>query len=133
MIDEFNDRWVIGLRGAPVVAVAQASDGKGLTVALAGGVVLTTFGPTLLTDGPATAPDAVALPGKEAVRLIGATVLSAVAFKSGALRMVFSTGHHLNVRSAGSGATAQILSDGVFEWSCREGVSAMKIFGSEDF
>ncbi|MEU2628320.1 DUF6188 family protein [Kitasatospora sp. NPDC007106] len=132
MIDELGDRWIIGLRGTPVVAATQTSDGQELTVTLAGGVVLETFGPTLLTDGPATAPDAVALPGEEVVRLIGATVLSAVAFKSGSLRMVFSTGHHLNVRSAESEATARIRNDGVFEWSCREGIGTMRAFRPED-
>ncbi|MER5783297.1 DUF6188 family protein [Streptomyces mobaraensis] len=131
MIEELDDRWLIRLRGVPVVAATQTSDGRGLTVTFGSGAVLTTSGPTLLTDGPATAPGAVALPTQEVVSLIGSTVLSAVAFKFGSLRMVFSTGHHLNVRSTGSEATARLRHDGVFEWSCREGVGTMRVLRSE--
>ncbi|MFD9538229.1 DUF6188 family protein [Streptomyces sp. NPDC060010] len=132
MIEELADRWLLGLTGTPVVAVhrpGHGQDGPDLTVTLADGVVLTVSGPVLLTDGPVFAPGAAALSVEESDRLVGATVRSAVAFKNGSLRMVFSTGHHLSVRGAGPGETARLQKPGVFRWSCHQGVSDMKISG----
>ncbi|MFC6020679.1 DUF6188 family protein [Plantactinospora solaniradicis] len=58
-----------------------------------------------LTSGPARATGATPVqlvPERQevapALSLFGANILSAVAFKSGALRLVFGTGQHLNVK-----------------------------------
>ncbi|MFJ6759509.1 MULTISPECIES: DUF6188 family protein [unclassified Streptomyces] len=130
MIEDLGDRWRIGLRGSPVLAVSRTE--AALSVTFAGQVVLTVAGPALLTDGPATAPGAVAVAGEEWGRLGGAVVLSAIVFKSGSLRLVFSTGHHLNVRGAEPGMEASLRKPGVFRWSRRQGVSAMETLGAED-
>ncbi|MFF4420365.1 DUF6188 family protein [Streptomyces sp. NPDC001549] len=130
MIEDLGDRWRIGLRGSPVLAVSRTK--AALSVTFADEVVLTVAGPVLLTDGPETAPGAVAVAGEEWGRLVGATVLSAIVFKYGSLRLVFSTGHHLNVRGAEPGMEASLRQPGVFRWSSRQGVSAMETLGTED-
>ncbi|WP_405978925.1 DUF6188 family protein [Streptomyces sp. NBC_00158] len=118
MIEEHEDRWVIGLRGTAVVAVDYVDLPRDvLTVALADGALLTVSGPVLLTDGPASAPGAVALPVREAGLLVGATVRSAVAFKNGSLRMVFGTGHHLNVRPTEPATRIRLWKPGAYCWS----------------
>lgn len=116
MIEELEDRWVLGLRGIPVVAVPQASNPSERVVTLAGGADLTVNGPARLTQGPATAPGAAALPVEQWGELVGATVLSAIAFKSGALRVVFSTGHHLNVQGDEPEVAVRIQKPGDFDW-----------------
>ncbi|MEU9034344.1 DUF6188 family protein [Streptomyces sp. NPDC048352] len=131
MIQELDDRWILGLRGSRVVAVGRAQDGPELVVTLADGTGLAVSGPVLLTDGPCSAPGAVALAVEESDRLVGATVLSAVAFRSGLLRFVFSTGHHLNVRGAEPGVTARVRQPEVFSWRCRRGVATMEVPGPE--
>ncbi|WP_328963571.1 DUF6188 family protein [Streptomyces virginiae] len=130
MIEDLGDRRRIGLRGSPVRAVSRTE--AALSVTFADEVVLTVAGPVLLTDGPETAPGAVAVGGEEWGRLVGATVLSAIVFKSGSLRLVFSTGHHLNLRGAEPGMEASLRQPGVFRWSSRQGVSAMETLGTED-
>ncbi|KPI31824.1 hypothetical protein OV450_7056 [Actinobacteria bacterium OV450] len=130
MIEDLGDRWRIGLRGSPVLAVSRTE--AALSVAFAGEVVLTVAGPVLLTGGPETAPGAVAVAGEEWGRLVGATVLSAVVFKSGSLRLVFSTGHHLNVWGTEPGTEASLQKPGVFCWSLRQGVGAMTTPWAED-
>lgn len=130
MIEDLGDRWRIGLRGSPVLAVSRTE--AALSVTFAGEVVLTVAGPVLLTDGPATAPGAVALAGEGWGRLVGATVLSAIVFKAGSLRLVFSTGHHLNVWGEEPGTEASLRKPGVFRWSLRQGVGTMTAPGAED-
>jgi hypothetical protein len=132
MINELPDRWVLGLRGSRVKAVSR---GKDLRVGLDTGVDITVGGNALLTVGPAAAPDAVLLQVSEASDhqldgLVGARVLSSVAFKSGALRIVFDTGHHLSVRSAGPAVTAEVLKPGSFVWSYSDEGVKMKLLNS---
>ncbi|GGT30339.1 MULTISPECIES: DUF6188 family protein [Streptomyces] len=124
MIEEHDDRWVIGLLGTAVVAVDLPQGG--LTVALADGTVLTVSGPVLLTDGPASAPGAVPLPLGEAHLLIGATVRSAVAFKNGSLRLVFGTGHHLNVRATEPARRIRLWKPRAYCWSWDQGTGTMR-------
>ncbi|MGW8780513.1 DUF6188 family protein [Streptomyces sp. NPDC055796] len=130
VVEDLGDRWLVGLRGIPTLAVRRTE--AALSVTFADEVVLTVAGPALLTEGPVTAPGAAAVTGDGWGRLVGAIVLSAVAFKSGALRLVFSTGHHLNVGGAEPGTEASLRKPGVFRWSCRPGGSAMEIPGAED-
>lgn len=127
MTKELEDRWILGLRGLPVVAISQAAEHPGLTVALAGGATLVIVGPVRLTHGPATAPGVAALPVEEFQRLVGATVVSAIVFKSGSLRAVFSTGHHLNVGKCAPGRLIRIQKPGEFDMSYQGGVINMKV------
>ncbi|MFJ3878622.1 DUF6188 family protein [Streptomyces sp. NPDC090077] len=127
MIEEHEDRWLVGLRGTAVVAVDSVDlPQEVLTVAFADGALLTVSGPVLLTDGPASAPGAVALPSGEAGLLVGSTVRSAVAFKNGALRMVFGTGHHLNVRAAEPATRIRLWKPGAYCWSWERGTGTMR-------
>lgn len=132
MIEELKDRWILGLRGVLVASVSRNPEGSELAVILDGGTELKISGPTHLTHGSATAPDAIPLAIEELDGLVGATILSAVAFKSGSLRAVFSTGHHLNVRGGEHKVAIRIHKPGDFDWSHRDGVETMRILGSGD-
>jgi hypothetical protein len=87
-------------------------------------------GQVFLTYGAVSAPGAVPLSGEEWQTLVGATVVSAIAFKCGALRVVFSTGHHLNIKDGGLGLAIHVQKSDEFDWSYRDGVGVMKVFGA---
>ncbi|MFF3418818.1 DUF6188 family protein [Streptomyces sp. NPDC002698] len=94
---EHDNRWILNLRGQ---GVARITVDYRLTLALDEGweVVLET--PARLSSGPAhTNPDVLLVPETQdvaaALPLFGTKVVSAVAFKSGTLRMVFEDGTHL--------------------------------------
>ncbi|WP_442802370.1 DUF6188 family protein [Streptomyces sp. CMB-StM0423] len=131
MTEELGDRWILGLRGSPVVSVSvsQASDYQELALMLDCGAGLTIRGPVSLTHGAVSAPGAVPLLGEEWQKLVGATIVSAVAFKSGALRVVFSTGHHLNVRAGRPETMVRIQRPDKFDWSYHGGSGVMRTFG----
>lgn len=91
---EHEDRWVLGLRGLRVTEARYDRRlvlvlGAGWEVAL-GGAVRRSLGGVHLGRVVPLAPES----------LVGATVLSAVAFKSGTLRLVLDTGQHLTCPSA---------------------------------
>ncbi|WP_326715659.1 DUF6188 family protein [Streptomyces sp. NBC_01474] len=94
---EHHDRWILNLRGWGVAGITV--DYR-LTLALDEGweVVLET--PARLSSGAAhTNPGVLLVPETQdvaaALPLFGTKVVSAVAFKSGTLRMVFEDGTHL--------------------------------------
>ena len=97
---EHDDRWILGLRGLSVTRIGvdfQLTLTLGLD-ATSWQVVLET--PFQLSQGSVLAnPGLLLTPESQdvaaALPLFGATVLSAVAFKSGGLRMVFDNGIHL--------------------------------------
>lgn len=118
-IQELEDRWILDLRGSHVESVSRSAQ---LIVDLDTGAQIEVSGNALLTQGPVTAPGAALwrvseVPHDQLEQLVGARVLSAVAFKSGSLRVVFSTRHHLNVRSTDPAVTAMVRQPGSFEWS----------------
>jgi Family of unknown function (DUF6188) len=97
---EHGDRWILNLRD---LRVTRISIDFRLTLTLDVGWEVVLEGPALLSDGSVhTDPD----PGMRltpraqdvaaALQLFGAGILSAVAFKTGSLRVVFDTGAHLN-------------------------------------
>ncbi|MEU4829910.1 DUF6188 family protein [Streptosporangium sp. NPDC023615] len=99
---ELEDRWILPYRGMQVVQVRVSHQ---LTLLLDGDAQVDIESTATLTTGPLTAPDAEPLqlaPERQevapALALFGATIVSSVAFKSGALRLVFDTGTHLNVK-----------------------------------
>lgn len=105
---EHEDRWVLNLRG-PGVAMAgidsrlTLAPDAGWHVVLKASARLSTGSPhTGSTPTPASRDVAAALP------LFGAKVLSAVAFKSGVLRMVFDNGTHLTCPAGTSSEAWQI-------------------------
>ncbi|MFJ4192328.1 DUF6188 family protein [Kitasatospora sp. NPDC089509] len=112
------DRRILPLRGHRVVDVAR---GEGLRFVLdpAGEVVVGAG--ALWSEGPVTAPNArpTRLDEVEEARIrqaVGASVLSAVGFGSGALRVVFSNGWHLNVKSGGPFVAASVRSGDTVIW-----------------
>ena len=72
---ELEDRWWLGWRGLRIDRVERAGEGTAIFLGDRSQLVL---------DRP------------ESSRLVGDRVLSAVAFKSGALRVVLSSGRHLS-------------------------------------
>ncbi|MEV6775727.1 DUF6188 family protein [Streptomyces syringium] len=121
MIEELKDRWILGLRGTPVTTVSRSSEGSELTILLACGAELKISGTMRLTHGAATSPNAVPVAAEELDGLVGATIASAVAFKSGSLRVVFDTGHHLNAPGGEHKAAAHVRKTGDFDWSHKDG------------
>ncbi|MEU3167273.1 DUF6188 family protein [Streptosporangium sp. NPDC006930] len=99
---ELEDRWLLPYRGMRVVQVQVSYQ---LTLLLDGDAQVTIESTATLTSGSLSAPDAEPVqlaPERQevapALALFGATLVSAVAFKSGALRLVFDTGTHLTVK-----------------------------------
>ncbi|THA30664.1 DUF6188 family protein [Streptomyces sp. A1547] len=98
--DEHEDRWILNLRGRGVAGIAV--DHR-LTPALGEEWKVALEVPARLSSGPAhTSPGVLLVPETQDVApvlpLFGTKVVSAVAFKSGTLRMVFGDGTHLRVR-----------------------------------
>ncbi|WP_344744083.1 DUF6188 family protein, partial [Streptosporangium vulgare] len=98
---ELEDRWLLPYRGMQVVQVWVSYQ---LTLLLDGDAQVSIASTATLTGGPLSAPDAKPVqlvPERQevapALALFGATLVSSVVFKSGALRLVFDTGTHLNV------------------------------------
>lgn len=97
---ELEDRWILGLRGARVESTR--SEEFRLVVAFAEGADLTIEGAATLGSTARTAErlDLWANPSATTDSfggLVGHTVISAVAFKTGHLRIVFSLGIVLRV------------------------------------
>ncbi|MFE6871661.1 DUF6188 family protein [Kitasatospora sp. NPDC057692] len=94
---EHEDRWIMNLRG---LAVTQISVGYHLFLHLDSDARVDLGCPFKLTQALGEGRQEVLLdPGKQdvaaALGLFGAKVLSAVAFKTGSLRLVFDNGCHL--------------------------------------
>ncbi|MGW1710615.1 DUF6188 family protein [Streptomyces sp. NPDC002206] len=98
---EHDDRWVLSLRG---MSVTKISVDFRLVLVLDSDWEIALEAPVNLSHGTVHANPSVLLKPESqdvaaALALFGAKVLSAVAFKSGTLRLVFDTGHHLNCSS----------------------------------
>jgi hypothetical protein len=134
MREELADRWILGLRGSSVVSVSASRDlGRHeFVLVLNCGASIEIIGPAFLTYGAASSPSAVPLPEEDWQRLVGAVVVSAVAFKSGTLRTVFNTGHHLNVRGLRSDMIVHVHKSNEFDWLYQNGKGAMKIFDGHE-
>ena len=95
---EHEDRWMLNLRGMSVTKIIV--DFR-LVLVLDSDWEIALETPLNLSHGGVHANPSVLLTPESqnvapALALFGAGVLSAVAFKSGTLRLVFDTGHHLN-------------------------------------
>ncbi|WP_327434645.1 DUF6188 family protein [Streptomyces sp. NBC_01236] len=98
---EHEDRWILNLRG---MIITKISVDFRLVLILDSGWEVALEAPVSLSHGTAhTSPSVLLTPESQDVApahaLCGAKILSAVAFKSGALRLVFDTGHHLTCSS----------------------------------
>ncbi|OUC95133.1 DUF6188 family protein [Streptosporangium minutum] len=101
-LTELEDRWLLPYRGMQVVQVRVSYQ---LTLLLDGDAQVNIESTATLTSGSLSAPDAEPVhltPERQevapALALFGATIVSSVAFNSGALRLVFDAGTHLNVK-----------------------------------
>ncbi|WP_323181296.1 DUF6188 family protein [Streptomyces sp. NBC_00154] len=98
---EHDDRWVLSLRG---MSVTKISVDFRLVLAVGSDWEIALEAPVRLSYGTVHASPSVLLNPESqdvaaALALFGASVLSVVAFKSGTLRLVFDTGHHLTCSS----------------------------------
>ncbi|MFD7282316.1 DUF6188 family protein [Streptomyces sp. NPDC059862] len=98
---EHEDRWILNLRG---MSVTKISVDFRLVLALDSDWEVALEAPVNLSQGTVHAAPSVLLKPESqdvagALALFGANVLSAVAFKSGTLRLVFDTRHHLTCSS----------------------------------
>ncbi|MER5602795.1 DUF6188 family protein [Streptomyces sp. NPDC002265] len=115
---EHADRWILSLRGKNVTKISV--DFR-LALALDSDWEVVLEAPVSLSHGTARANSSVLLHPESqdvaaALALFGAKVLSAVAFKSGTLRLVFDTGHHLTCSSDPSFEAWQVT--GPTGWRC---------------
>jgi hypothetical protein len=99
---ELEDRWLLPYRDMQVIEIRVSYQ---LTLLLDSGAQVNLETEAVLSNGSLCAPDVVMtrlVPEHQevapALALFGETILSSVAFKSGALRLVFHTGTHLNAR-----------------------------------
>ncbi|MCX4747343.1 DUF6188 family protein [Kitasatospora sp. NBC_01287] len=116
---ELPDRRILPLRGHRVVDITWAGD---ITFELDPPGEITVGADALFTKGAVTAPGANPTPlsqfSKDEVRqTVGTEILSAVAFNSGALRVVFNHGWHLNVSSKGLFVPAAVKSGESVTWT----------------
>lgn len=107
---EHSDRWILSFRGLRVTKIIV--DYR-LTLTLDSDWEVALEGPVYLSAGSLPANEHLELPPQAqdvaaALRLFGTEVLSAVAFKSGALRMMLSAGAHLNCPASPSFGPWQI-------------------------
>ncbi|WP_406506546.1 DUF6188 family protein [Streptomyces sp. NBC_01602] len=98
---EHDDRWVLSLRG---MSVTKISVDFRLVLVVGSDWEIALEAPVRLSYGTVHASPSVLLNPESqdvaaALALFGASVLSVVAFKSGTLRLVFDTGHHLTCSS----------------------------------
>ncbi|MGW6566683.1 DUF6188 family protein [Streptomyces sp. NPDC054975] len=131
-MEEGEDRWILGLQGTVVTAVSLDAQRPGLAVTLADGTEIRVDGNWLLTQGGAAAPGATPLPAQALQKAVGSAVASAVAFKTGGLRVVFRTGLHLTVRPRDTAGTeASVRKPDAFDWSSRDGACVMRLLGPD--
>ncbi|WP_137992375.1 DUF6188 family protein [Streptomyces vilmorinianum] len=129
-MEEVEDRWILGLQGTVVTAVSLDAERPGPAVTLADGTEIRVDGSWLLTQGGASAPGAPQLPARALENAVGSAVASAVAFRTGGLRVVLRTGLHLTVRPrATPGTEARVRKSGAFDWSSRDGACVMRLLG----
>lgn len=111
---EHDDRWIINLRGLTVVEIG-ISYHLSLLLDTEARVILGC--PFKLTQGVDEGRQDVTLdPERQdvtaAIGLFGAKILSAVAFKTGSVRLVFDNGWHLNSRADPSFEAWEVLGPG---------------------
>jgi len=122
---EMDDRWLLGWRDR---RVEQIRVDYQLTFMFSDDTELTIETPASISVGSLKAPGARAVglvpaAGQvaAALPLLRTSVLSSVAFKSGALRVVFSAGHHLNVQPDDDYEAWTAVGPGSARWVCQPG------------
>jgi hypothetical protein len=122
---EHEDRWLLNFRGLPV---AKIGIDYRLSLLLGSDVEVVMETPAWVSRGSFANPDAPRtrlIPGRQdvagALPLFGVEVVSAVAFKSGSLRLVFASGLHVNCRADPNFEACQITGPGQWRFVSRPG------------
>ncbi len=122
---ELGDRWLLGWRG---LRVEQLRVDYRLVLMLGDACELAVEQPGVVSVGGVRAPDARPVPVvpetadvAAALPLLRATVLSSVAFKTGTLRVVFDSGHHLEVKPSADYEAWTGTGPGTAKWVCMPG------------
>ena len=120
-VTELEDRWILPLRGHTVTRIEPGAQtvfvlDSGVRIIVGEHAYFTYF-----TDGPQGVPGTVRLELAEldlgeVRKSIGTCVVSAVAFKSGALRIVLKDGRQLNVTRAQPLVPAAVVSGETVLW-----------------
>lgn len=101
-LTELDDRWILPLRGD---AITRIEAGEQTVFVLDSDVRVIVGEHAYFTEGPVTGPEVDKTELGQVDRgllqnSVGARVVSAIGFKSGALRIVLDNGWHLNVGRA---------------------------------
>jgi hypothetical protein len=117
-MQELEDRWILPLRGHTVTRIEP---GAQTVFVLDSGVRIIVGEHAYFTDGPlgvteTVRPELAELDPDEVRKSIGTHVVSAVAFKSGALRIVLKDGRHLIVTHAQPLVPAAVVSGETVLW-----------------
>lgn len=121
------------MRGMRVQSVSRADE---LVIVLDSGGQVRVSTEALLTPGPLAAYDIIPQRVSEVCEsqidlLVGAVVLSAVVFKNGRLRIVFSTGQHLNDSPSDHDADSFVTVPASFEWRRMLGIATLNILNHD--
>jgi hypothetical protein len=117
-VTELEDRWILPLRGA---AITRIEPGEQTVFALDSDVRIIVGEHAYFTEGPVTGPEVEKTELGQIDRgllqsSIGARIVSAIGFKSGALRIVLDNGRHLNVTRAQPLVPAAVISGNTALW-----------------
>lgn len=117
-MQEREDRWILPLRGDTVTRIEP---GEHTVFVLDSGVRIIVGEHAYFTDGPFRGPETIMtelaqLQQDDLNKSVGAQVLSSVGFKSGSLRIVFSSAWHLNVTGAQPLVPAAVISGETVMW-----------------
>jgi Family of unknown function (DUF6188) len=122
---ELDDRWLLGWRG---LRVEQLRVDYRLVLMLGQACELAVEQPGVVAVGGVRSPDArpvsvVPQTGDvaAALPLLHTTVLSSIAFKTGTLRVVFDSGHHLEVHPSADYEAWTAAGPGTAKWVCLPG------------
>jgi hypothetical protein len=118
-VTELEDRWILPLRGA---AIARIEPGEQTVFVLESDVRIIVGEHAYFTEGPVTGPEVDKTELGQIDRgllqsSIGARIVSAIGFKSGALRIVLDNGRHLNVTRAQRLVPAAVVSGDTALWA----------------
>jgi hypothetical protein len=118
-VTELEDRWILPLRGDAIVRIDA---GEQTVFVLDSDVRIIVGEASYFTDGPVTGPEVDKTELRQIdrgllQRSVGARIVSAIGFKSGALRIVLDNGWHLNVGSAQPLTPAAVVSGETALWA----------------
>ncbi|WP_327637820.1 DUF6188 family protein [Kribbella sp. NBC_00482] len=129
MFKELPDRWIFGIRDRKVVQ-AEVRAGT-CRIEFMEGFVISADVDVQMTDASTVdLPHAATEVAEDLTMLVGTEVASAVAFKSGMVRLVFRPGYHV-VMTPRDAERIVIRQSGQFEWIGQAGKGEMAVWSEE--